>query len=283
MIESLTPEQEALLDVYKEKWIKIGLSTKKTDPVKAMAAIKKVYAAANLVSPDKYELYDSPFEAIQEMKLRYGLDIKANDFTYGSQSASWQSFYNYFLEVVGLECCRPLEGLMELSMCCGWSLLFDELVVLTHPPMEIKFDEQKRTHCEDDYAIKYHDGTGIAIWHGTRIPSEWIFDNNTITPDVILNWKNVEERRSACEIIGWAQAIALMKGVVIDKDDDESIGTLMEVEIPEIGKEKFLLVLDPNTDKKVGLPVPPEMTTALEANSWTYGIDKFDFKPEFRT
>ncbi len=103
MIDSLTLEEEALLEVYKDKWIKIGLRTKKTDPVKAMAALKKAYTSADLVVPDKYELYDSPFEAIQEMKLRYDLDIKASDFNYGSQSASWLSFYNYFLEVKNLE------------------------------------------------------------------------------------------------------------------------------------------------------------------------------------
>ena len=73
-----------------------------------------------------------------------------------------------------------------------------------------------------------------------------------------------------------------MDSVVIDKDEDETIGTLMEVNIPDIGKEKFLVAVDPNVGKRVGLPVPPEMETALQANSWTYGIDPFEFKPNFR-
>jgi internalin A len=161
-------------------------------------------------------------------------------------------------------------------------LLFDELVVLTRKPVHIKFDAQNRTHCDNDYAIKYPDNTGVAIWHGQMIPPEWIFDKSTITPDVLLHWKNIEQRRCSCEIIGWSNVLKLLNSKVIDKDPDPTIGTLLEVELPDSGNEKFLLALDPNTNKEVGLPVPNEMKTALEANSWTYNIPKFEFKPDFR-
>ena len=56
-----------------------------------------------------------------------------------------------------------------------------------------------------------------------------------------------------------------------DEDADPMIGTLIEVEIPEIGREKFLKVLC-GTGREFAIPVPPEMKTALEANAWTYDI-----------
>ena len=42
-IESLTPEQEAQLDVYRDKWIKIGLSTERVDREVAMESVRKLY------------------------------------------------------------------------------------------------------------------------------------------------------------------------------------------------------------------------------------------------
>jgi len=50
------------------------------------------------------------------------------------------------------------------------------------------------------------------------------------------------------------------------------IGTLLEVDIPDIGNEKFLRVLC-GTGREFAIPVPPNMKTALEANAWTYGLE----------
>ena len=83
MIDHLTPEQEAQFETYRNKWLEIGLSTEPVNIEKALEAIEHVYAAANLPAPKKYEIYDSPFEAIQEMKIRYGIDVGYNDFIYG--------------------------------------------------------------------------------------------------------------------------------------------------------------------------------------------------------
>lgn len=282
MIENLTPDQEAQLDVYRDKWLEIGLATSEVNVEEAMKAITLAYKTAGLVAPTKYEVYDSPFEAKNEMLLRYDIEVTSNDFIYGAQDATWLSFYDYFLEVLDIKECERLRGLMDFAKHCGWALLFDELIVLTHNPIKIKFDEDNRTHCEDGLAIEYRDGFGVAMWHGTAIPKEWIFDRSTITPEVMFKWSNIEQRQAACEIIGWATVLKHLKAETVQEDPDKEIGILLEVELPDSGKEKFLLVIDPNTKKEVGIPVPYEMQTALEANSWTYGLDKFDFKPEFR-
>ena len=51
----------------------------------------------------------------------------------------------------------------------------------------------------------------------------------------------------------------------------------------DIGKEKFLRVLY-GTKREFALPVPPDMKTALQAQSWTWGLDEKDFTiPEVRT
>ena len=43
IITELTPEQEALIPVYKDKWLKIALSTERIDKKKAKKAVKQGY------------------------------------------------------------------------------------------------------------------------------------------------------------------------------------------------------------------------------------------------
>ena len=72
------------------------------------------------------------------------------------------------------------------------------------------------------------------------------------------------------------------KAKTINKDHDPEVGELVEVEIPEIGKERFVRVRC-GTGREFAIPVPPNMRTALEANAWTYGVEPKDYQPEVRT
>lgn len=44
IISKLTPEQKALIPVYREKWRQIALSTERIDREKAAEALKDAYA-----------------------------------------------------------------------------------------------------------------------------------------------------------------------------------------------------------------------------------------------
>lgn len=61
MIEKLTAEQEALMHVYKDKWLKIGLATGPVDFEKAKAAAIKAYKLAGLKPPKRFYVTDGPF------------------------------------------------------------------------------------------------------------------------------------------------------------------------------------------------------------------------------
>ena len=66
IITELTPEQEALIPVYKDKWLKIALSTQKIDKKKAAEAIKDFY---QFIDEDEPEIlsFDSPYETCKEL------------------------------------------------------------------------------------------------------------------------------------------------------------------------------------------------------------------------
>jgi hypothetical protein len=285
-IKSLTAEQTAKMPEYTKKWIDIGLSTEPVDFEKAKAAICQAYKATGLTEPTNFHVVESPIAAI---KLIQTLDPKQkpkdifDNMIYGPHDASWLGFYQFFRDEVGIQDCHKLDGLIELANHCGWLNVYADTVVFQDRPEVIKFDDQKRLHNPDGPAIRYRDGYSVYSWHGVRIPADWIENKSKLTAKIALTWQNIEQRRSACEILGWAKILKDLDSKVIDEDVDPEIGTLLEVEIPDIGREKFLRVLC-GTKREFALPVPPEMTTALEANAWTFGFDSKDFlKPEVRT
>lgn len=69
MITELTPEQEALIPVYQEKWQKIAISTEPIDRQKATEAVKAAYTAIGRQEPEIL-FCDSP-DAAYEMLLKY--------------------------------------------------------------------------------------------------------------------------------------------------------------------------------------------------------------------
>jgi hypothetical protein len=114
------------------------------------------------------------------------------------------------------------------------------------------------------------------------VPEEWIISRESLTPEIALKWKNLEQRRAACEILGWVNILNKLDAEIIDKDSDPQIGTLLEVELPDSGKERFLKVTC-GTGREFALAMPKHVKTALEGNAWTYGIDAESYKIEVRT
>lgn len=287
MLSELNEYQKSQLDVYRDKWLAIGYSTEPTNIEASKKAIAAAYAEASLPVPTRFEIADSPMHAIALIKeidpTKTSTEI-LNSMIYGAHDADWLSYYDYFKEVCDIKECERLSGLIELAKNCGWLNVYDDMVVFQHRPTSILMDDQNRLHCDHAAAITYRDGFSVYSWHGVRIPAEWIENKASLTPEAALTWPNVEQRRAACEILGWASILSSLNSVTIDEDADPMIGTLVEVEIPEIGSERFLRVLC-GTGREFALPVPPEMETALQANAWTFGLDTVDdfVIPEIRT
>lgn len=181
---------------------------------------------------------------------------------------------------VGLSCDRVNFEMAKVDLikayeCAGLPLRlsYSSWACIQDKPLYIKFDDQNRLHCENGPAIEYGDGTVVYAWHGVSVPDAWIADKeNALTAEIALTWENIEQRRAACEILGWAKVLEKLNARVVDADEDAQIGTLLRVEIPEIGEEQFLKV-QCGTGRTFAIPVPPTVKTALEANAWTYGMD----------
>jgi hypothetical protein len=129
----------------------------------------------------------------------------------------------------------------EASKEGGFRVMHEEFCIVSDFPEILKKDEQNRPHCEDGPSHRWRDGWSLYYWHGVRVPEEWIMNRKSLTAKIALSQENIELRRSACEIVGWAKILKDLKAKVINTDHSQ-IGTLLEVILPDAGEERFLRV-----------------------------------------
>jgi hypothetical protein len=188
---------------------------------------------------------------------------------YGAHDAGWLSFYDFLGSKCGTRhLVEQLDGLVALARTAGWCIPCRDVCYVSERHNVLRRDDAGRMHCEDGPAVGYPDGYSLFFWHGTRVPAEWILNRESLTAAKALSWPNLEERRAACEILGWAKILRELNATVINEDHPR-IGTLVEVDLPDSGKERFLRV-ECGTGREFALPVAPDVNTAFEANVSTY-------------
>ena len=191
----------------------------------------------------------------------------------GNMWASWQAYIGAFRDVLGLRLPEhaAYASWEQAAIHGGFRVMHDEFSMVCDFPEVLKQDAEHRPHCENGPSHRWRDGWALYHWHGVRVPDEWITDRASLTAKTALTWPNIEQRRAACEIVGWANILRELNAKVIDRDADPEIGELVEVVI-EGNRERFIKVLC-GTKREFALPVPPQTKTALEGNAWTYGVD----------
>jgi len=188
--------------------------------------------------------------------------------------------YLFFHDAGFLPRANTTNELYKLCASTGSVLPLPDVCYVSDRPLILNIDDRGLPHCEDGPAIQYADGFSLHAWHGVKFPKQWA--TTLPRPADALKWPNIEQRRVACEMLGWDRILDELNVVVINKDNNPEIGELVSVNIPDIGDEKFLCVRC-GTGRNFALPVPPDMKTAHEANAWTWGLETHQYKPEVRT
>ena len=315
-IDKLTAAQEAALPKHIEKWYNYAISTKPSEFNEAEELIKKCYEFSNLKVPKFVFEVDSPVamaiigptllnfseKELSALPRKLHEKIPAIDkvattkvgkkvikdnwknYISGNNNISWPAIESFYREVCGLELPDNKSEIgktySNIAKYIGWWYPAENYFVMVNRPIGLHL-ENGVLHSPNGYAIEWADGKGICAWRGTVIPNDWMMVGMP-KPEVLLHWPNIEQRRAGCEIFGWHNVIDSLNPKVINEDADPLIGTLIEVDLPDSGKERFLRVLC-GTGRTFCIPVSPDCNTALEANLRTYGIDDLTMKPEVRT
>lgn len=200
-----------------------------------------------------------------------------------------------------------------VSIAEGRSFRFNgpNLLLTSTQPTWVERDRDDLVHCADGPARVWEDGSATYAWRGTLAPVAWFpqpslswVEARTGMPALLprqspyalpsareaLQTANVELRRVAIEMVGWDSILNNLRAVVVDKDPDPQVGTLVRVRIPPPSEwfnapseEHMFLRVQCGTGRSFALPVPPEMKTARQANAWTYGLEPEEYAPEVRT
>ena len=152
---------------------------------------------------------------------------------------------------------------------CEWWWPFENIVIASQRPVTVKWDDELRLHSENGPAVEYADGYALASWHGQAIPLDWTTGTPPAAKDA-LHWPNMDQRAAACEIVGWANILDQLSAKTIDDSGDPVWGRLVEVTLPDSGRERFLDAMC-GTSRRFALPVPPKTATVDEAQSVLHG------------
>lgn len=291
-IEKLTPEQEAMLPIIRDKFIKIGLCCDPANRPEAEDGVRMAYEAAKLPPPKSFLWFRSPLEGATEVakmvakedkdtkkKLSDRVKEQIQSAIWGQHDAGWLSFYNFFGEVVGLECVKRLDGLTKVAMNAGWWWAFDTVAVLTERPVELHRDEQNRLHNETGPAIAYPDGFAVYAIHGVRLPKKVIMNPQDLTLKEINSEKNAEIKRIMRERFGEGRFLAESKASVtevdmVSTDTGEQPQTIMRALMKDSEGRQFLVGSDGSTNRTYYMETSGDAKTCKDAHNFVAGLDE---------
>lgn len=312
MDKPLTPEQEAMIPEFRERYFNIAMDPKRIDREELSRALADAYALIHEPAPELM-VFDSPHACMIAISIYEELEYTGRGiseeellaavrayvagpkdkknrfrgrFLWGSHEMYWIAC-SRFAQHIGHDLedktLKLLDIVERIGRQCEWYWPFKGLVIASQKPLYAKWDDQNRLHCANGPALQYADGWSMYVWHGTRVRREWIETPDDVNPTLVLTWENIEQRRALAEILGWDKVISLLDAVTIDKDPDPMVGELIEVTIPEIGAERFLRVRCPTGRDFTLAPVDSSVQTAREANAGTWRLSGIEYRPEIQT
>lgn len=178
-IDKLTPEQEAKIPQYIEKYLKIGLDTTPCDRTLAEDALTRAYLSENFSKPD-FIWVDSPFEGAKKVAELVGNGSKVSEeeikeqfskASFGSFEAYWVAFYDFVATELPVERDPLIDICIDIVKNCGVYWTLDKAVVISEKPVAIHLDNDKKLHNPNGLALEYKNGDGIFALHGTRYNS----------------------------------------------------------------------------------------------------------------
>lgn len=241
-IEKLTAEQEAKMPEYVEKWIGIGSNTDRLDP-KLTEKIVNNFRKLIKLSEAPLKIVNNPIEAwvacclvkqnvsLENLDAEIESVFNGNPRKYDIPKASlpWQSgsffsatfsFYDYMLEVVGVEFESELWAkykTWEATSQLGCIYPLEDVTVVCEKPTKICLNEDNVLHCDGDCALEYA-GLGdfkIYALNGVRVP-EWLAltPANKLEIEQYNTIENADVKAEFVRKVGIERF--LEKGIVID-------------------------------------------------------------------
>ncbi|CCQ14511.1 putative uncharacterized protein [Rhodococcus sp. AW25M09] len=213
---------------------------------------------------------------------------------YGQQEAHRVAYYDIYrrfhLSTFDSADVELLDIQSDLVRSTGWWWAFDNIAVMSERPTALHTQPipdpvhgEVRLHNSTSPALQFADDTAINVLDGTVVP-DWVMHDPTV--ERITAERNVEIRRSAIERIGWDTYLDRAGLSLVDNDDDPgNPGCTLQLFATPAGwgsEERILLAVNGSRERdgrrrRYGLRVPGDISSALDAAGWTYGLNGTDY------
>jgi len=168
MIDSLTKEQEALVEANRDMWLDkfFGYDVRtQFDESRAVEAIKALYKMCELEEPEVV-IVDSPKAVQVECNRRAGTLDNPTTYSfsnYGNASDfGWIAFYDTFIKLgvtIEKELMDKFNVMREvIESGCFMSVQLEGLCVVSKMPVMINRDSENRLHSTTEAAVEFIDG-----------------------------------------------------------------------------------------------------------------------------
>lgn len=267
MLDELTPEQDATLDIVANEYLSVLSRGDEVDLDAVRPALEMIYGFYEKKLPE-IEICDSPEAALIRAK-ELGVASPYCDWC-GASDAGWLAHYEVFARLVideGLEDLRKMQRLLFGGVYD--TVLLDERALIVRFPKEVHVNARGDLHCATGPAISWRDGTAEYSWNGVFVSQSLIETPETITKAEALAMPT-EERRAFCERFGWANALALFDCKLIDSWSDPATGLSYEL---YAGPDDAMLKkqsprLQDDSQPWYVEPVHRDLQTAQAARKW---------------
>jgi len=213
MIDSLTKEQEALVEANRDMWLDkfFGYDVRtQFDESRAVSAIKELYKMCELEEPEVV-IVDSPKAVQMECNRRAGTIDNPTTYSfsnYGNASDfGWIAFYDTFIKLgvtIEKELMDKFNVMREvIESGCFMSVQLEGLCVVSKMPVMINRDSENRLHSTTEAAVEFMDGYKQHYVAGRFIEAN-IFeacDDLTKAGEIFFKEENEDVKSVICFIV----------------------------------------------------------------------------------
>jgi len=299
MITKLSPEQEALIPVVRDRWVN-KLTALEFNEEQAREGIKWLYEFSGLKEP-KIFFCESPLQ-IQQIcnilaaKGSYNgpedlAEIKGKKLEYYDLAFSgtvrdygWCAYIDFFREI-GIAHSESFTKFTDLLNSGIFEMVqLESFCVASKLPVKIVRNEKGEVEADGEPAILFRDGFCVYMQKGTRLPEKYgKVKTKDWDPDWIVEESNDELRALLLDGIGLEKATKHLQLAKIDSWKEYEL-----YESPLFEHVRFLKMTCPSSKTEHFEAVPRfgeeaegELNTCQKANAWAnWYIKKEDLRIE---
>ena len=288
MLEKLTPEQEALMPVIRDKWIKWGTQETNKDVAIIQKNMQTLYEMANLKSVPVI-VCDTQQDFIDEVCLFVKQDSvwgSVGDSVWNSVGAYYWaddlSCYDYFVQIKAIKKIAEVEKYIDLLADTSLGFVTDKICIVLCKP-KVRLNTRGFLHSDEFPSVEWKDGKHSQYHlNGVKFDKElWekVVSRKMPFAD-ILKIKDIDQRTQAMRYGDINAFLEHVKAKKLDTFQKFTVNggvvdyALYEIPAGDVFTETaYYAVYNCPSTAKVYMSGVPKSTSIKESMAWKSGMD----------